>query len=113
MIEKIYWINESAYSITGTEWTVIIVVVKGGGPLNLPYINMEKTGENIKRLMQEKGFTVADFQEIFHFKNEVSIYKWRNGSSLPSIDNLVILSYLFETTINDILVLDHAKDVAA
>ncbi len=74
---------------------------------------MEKTGQNIKQLMQQKGYTVSDFQEIFHFKNEVSIYKWRNGSSLPSIDNLVILSYLFDLSINEILVLDHSKDVAA
>ena len=81
--------------------------------MTYPYINMEKTGQNIKQLMQDKGYTVADFQEIFHFKNEVSIYKWRNGSSLPSIDNLVILSYLFDMSINEILVLDHTKDVAA
>lgn len=81
--------------------------------MNLPYINMEKTGQNIKHLMQEKGYTVADFQEIFHFKNEVSIYKWRNGSSLPSIDNLLILSELFDMTINDILIVDRDKVVAA
>lgn len=81
--------------------------------MNLPYINMEKTGQNIKKLMQDEGYTVADFQEIFHFKNEVSIYKWRNGSSLPSIDNLVILSDLFHKSINEILVIDHEKDVAA
>lgn len=81
--------------------------------MNLPYINMEKTGQNIKRLMQQKGYTVADFQEIFHFKNEVSIYKWRNGSSLPSIDNLLILSDLFDVTINEILIVDREKDVAA
>lgn len=89
------------------------LLYKGGISVNLPYINMEKTGQNIKQLMQMNGYTVADFQEIFHFKNEVSIYKWRNGSSLPSIDNLVILSDLFNVSINEILIIDRAKDVAA
>ncbi|UUY24520.1 helix-turn-helix domain-containing protein [Ligilactobacillus salivarius] len=40
------------------------------------------------------------------FENPQSIYKWLSGRSLPSLDNLVILSKVLHTTIEDILVVD-------
>ena len=61
-------------------------------------IQPEETGERIRRLLLEQGYTIRE--------NPQAIYKWLSGKSLPSIDNFIILSRLLHTTIEDILVID-------
>ncbi|MED9969431.1 MAG: XRE family transcriptional regulator, partial [Ruminococcus sp.] len=34
-----------------------------------------------------------------------AIYKWQRGAALPTVDNLVVLSAVFNTNINNILVI--------
>ena len=71
-----------------------------------PQINMEKTGSNIIKLREAKGYSVRDLQSELGFDDPQAIYKWQKGKSLPRIDNLVILSELFETPIERILVVE-------
>ena len=68
-------------------------------------INMKATGRNIRRMREEKGYSVKELQAIFGFKDPQTIYKWQWGKSLPNVDNLVILSRIFCVAIEDILVL--------
>lgn len=67
-------------------------------------INLKATGENIKRLRIEKGFSVKDLQDFFGFSEPQAIYKWQWGKTLPSIDNFFALSRLLDTPIDSILV---------
>ena len=69
-------------------------------------IQPEETGERIRRLLLEQGYTIREIQGAFGFENPQAIYKWLSGKSLPSIDNFIILSRLLHTTIEDILVID-------
>ena len=69
-------------------------------------IQPTKTGEQIKRLIIEHGYTVKDVQGAMGFENPQAIYKWISGKSMPSLDNLVILSRLLQTNIENILVID-------
>lgn len=71
----------------------------------LPVINMAATGQNITRLRKQAGLSVANLQQIFGFSTPQAIYKWQRGTALPTVDNLVILSAVFNTGINNILVL--------
>jgi hypothetical protein len=71
-----------------------------------PTINLVKTGNNITKLMKQNNIKVVDLQEIFGFEYPQAIYKWRRGECLPTIDNLIILSTIFKTPIDKILVLD-------
>ncbi len=64
------------------------------------------TGNRIKKLLGENGYTVKDIQGAMGFENPQAIYKWLSGKSLPSIDNFIILSKLLHTSIEDILVID-------
>ena len=73
----------------------------------LVQIDIKATGENIKRLRIENGFSVKDLQDFFGFSETQAIYKWQWGKTLPSIDNFFALSKLFNTSIDSILV---AKD---
>ena len=74
-------------------------------PMYLSILQKE-TGEQIKKLLAENGYTVKDVQTVMGFSNPQAIYKWLSGKSLPSLDNFIILSRLLHTSIEDILVLD-------
>ena len=54
-------------------------------------IQPKKTGERIRKLLLEKGYTIREIQGAFGFENPQAIYKWLSGKSLPSIDNFIIL----------------------
>lgn len=70
----------------------------------LPYIDIKATGKRINSLRIERGTSVADIQWHFKFYTPQAVYKWINGQSIPTVDNLVILADLFECKIDDILV---------
>ena len=78
--------------------------------LNIPTVDLIKTGENIMKLRKEAGLSVKDLQEIFGFATPQAIYKWQQGMALPTVDNLVILSVIFGKTIDEILVLDQVAE---
>ena len=69
---------------------------------NLPTINMVKTGQNIIRLRKAQGLSVKDLQDVFGFTTPQAIYKWQQGTALPTIDNLVVLADALQVTVNDI-----------
>ena len=69
-------------------------------------IQQKETGNRIKSLLKQNGYTVKDIQGAMGFENPQAVYKWLSGRSLPSIDNFIILSRLLHTSIEDILVID-------
>ena len=42
-------------------------------------IQPEKTGERIKKLLLEQGYTIREIQGAFGFENPQAIYKWLSG----------------------------------
>lgn len=69
-----------------------------------PVIDPVATGKNILRLRTERGMTVRDLQTYFGFEEPQAIYKWQQGKSLPSVDNLYALGALLEVPMEEILV---------
>ena len=70
----------------------------------LPVVNAVWTGQNIYHLMHEREISVKDVQEACGFSTPQAVYKWFNGQSIPSVDNLVILAHLLGATIDDIII---------
>lgn len=64
-----------------------------------PVIDPIATGKNIIRLRVERGMSVRDLQAYFGFEEPQAIYKWQQGKSLPSVDNLYALGALFEVPV--------------
>ena len=67
-------------------------------------IQQDETGNRIKELIDSNGYSVRDIQEFMGFDNPQAVYKWLKGKSMPSLDNLLILSKVLHTSIDDILV---------
>ena len=74
--------------------------------VNLPTIDMIRTGQNISRLRKQAGLSVKDLQDIFGFATPQAIYKWQQGAALPTIDNLVVLAAALQVRLDDILLID-------
>ena len=72
--------------------------------MNIPTIDLAQTGANIVNLRKAAGLTVADIQMVFGFNSPQAIYKWQNGTALPTVDNLIVLAALLNVRIDDILV---------
>ena len=77
----------------------------------MPVIDMVKTGQNIMNLRVSAGLSVKDLQDIFGFATPQAIYKWQHGTTLPTIDNLVVLASVFHVHMDEILVLDDVVQV--
>ena len=76
--------------------------------MDFPTINLALTGANIMNLRKAAGLSVHDLQMAFGFNSPQAIYKWQNGTALPTVDNLVALAAMLHVRIDDILVTDSA-----
>ncbi|NBI85547.1 XRE family transcriptional regulator [Lachnospiraceae bacterium] len=79
--------------------------------VNVPVIDMVRTGQNIARLRKQAGLSVRDLQDVFGFATPQAIYKWQQGVALPTIDNLVVLAAVLQVRLDDILVTDTAAQI--
>lgn len=73
----------------------------------LPVIDMVRTGKNIVKLRQNVGLSVRDLQNIFGFTTPQAIYKWQQGTALPSVDNLFVLALVFHVHMDEIIVVEN------
>lgn len=73
---------------------------------DLPHINVDDTGKQLKRIRKEHNFSVQDIQHQIGLISAQAIYKWERGQALPSLDNIVILAKLYEVTLDDLLVIE-------
>lgn len=71
--------------------------------MNIPVVNMKQTGQNIIVLRKQCGISVKQLQALMGFSTPQAIYKWQHGESLPTVDNLVALSAIFNVPIDAII----------
>ena len=57
-------------------------------------IDKAKTGQQIRLLMEKRGVTVKDVKDALSLACVQSVYHWLDGQSMPTLDNLYILSDL-------------------
>lgn len=65
-------------------------------------VDLKATGRKIKELRIQKKLKVEEFAEIMH-SSQNTIFKWQRGECLPTIDNLLVLSSLFDTPMDEII----------
>ena len=73
---------------------------------DIPFVDTVATGQNIDRLRNAAAQSVKDMQMIFGFATPQAIYKWIHGTSMPTIDNLVILAAVLGVTMDEIVVVE-------
>lgn len=61
-----------------------------------PTINKKETGVNLRRIMDIRGVKPKDIQEYLGLGCVQSIYRWLDGVSMPTIDNLYAISKMLQ-----------------
>lgn len=61
------------------------------------------TGERIRELRKQNNLKVREVSEYMGFESEQAVFKWQRGDSMPTLDNMLALSRLFKTSIDDIV----------
>lgn len=72
-------------------------------------IDMEKTGDNLRKYASAYGYSVKDIQQYLGLSCPQPVYRWFKGAILPSVDNLLRLSELFHVHMEDLLVKRYSK----
>ena len=75
----------------------------GRKPTSFPTIDLCATGKNIRRLRIEAGLSVRELSQTLCLSDVQAVYRWERGVTLPSLDNLVLLSQIFCVPLESIL----------
>lgn len=65
-----------------------------------PTINKKETGVNLRRIMDMRGVKPKDIQEYLGFGCVQSVYRWLDGVSMPTVDNLYAISKMLQVPRN-------------
>ncbi len=72
--------------------------------MDFPYIiNMEATGNNIRRMRKERGIKVTEISKFLMIDKQ-AVYNWEHGQSLPQLENCLGLARLFHSTVEEIII---------
>lgn len=71
--------------------------------VNSVIIDNSATGLRILELCRCNGMNTNDLSEILGFTGPQAVYNWIEGKSKPSLDNLLKISNVFGTDVNDII----------
>ena len=72
-------------------------------------IDMQRTGKNVKSMIENAGYTPRMLQEYLHLSCVQPIYRWYKGLILPSVDHLLMLSELLGVHMEELLVKKSAE----
>lgn len=67
-----------------------------------PTINKKETGVNLRRIMDMRGVKPKDIQEYLGFGCVQSVYRWLDGVSMPTVDNLYALSKMLQVPMDQL-----------
>ncbi|MGH0944137.1 helix-turn-helix domain-containing protein [Bacillus mycoides] len=59
-------------------------------------------GEQLKKLRESKGFSQEDVAKKIGVTRQ-AVYKWENDKSYPDIDNLILLSEMYNVTLDELI----------
>lgn len=81
---------------------------KGGIIINMRLkctsIDVIQTGKKLESIIRGNNCRISDLQRILNLSCPQPIYRWMYGQILPSVDNLYMLSRIFEMHMEDMLV---------
>lgn len=66
-------------------------------------LDMIMTGQILKNKIKKCGYTVREIQKLLHLSCPQPIYRWMRGRTMPSLDNLYVLSSILGTHMEDLL----------
>ena len=69
-----------------------------------PIIDNVNTGKRIRFWMRVNNLTPKDIQKYLSLSCVQTVYRWLDGTNIPTVDNLYALSGLFQVELDIIIV---------
>ena len=66
-------------------------------------LDMIMTGQILKNNIKKRGYTVREIQKLLNLSCPQPIYRWMRGRTMPSLDNLYMLSSILGVHMEDLL----------
>lgn len=81
----------------------------------IPVIDLVRTGDNMTKIRTRAGISVRQLQLMLGFSTPQAIYKWQQGKTLPTIDNLVAFSCICNVRLDEVLIYEdsHSTGITA
>ncbi|MDE7324225.1 MAG: helix-turn-helix domain-containing protein [Lachnospiraceae bacterium] len=70
---------------------------------NLISLDMRMTGKVIKNMITKRGFSIREIQQKLNLSCPQPVYRWMSGQTMPSLDNLYMLSSILGMHMEDLL----------
>lgn len=80
---------------------------------NMYKIDSYGTGLKIYTLRTERNYSVAEVAYAMGFNNPTTIYKWENGTTIPTVPHLLNLAHFFGVSMDDIIAYKYVDEDAA
>ena len=68
-----------------------------------PTIDPIKTGENIKKIVKNNGYTAVTVAKMLGLADKSTVYKWMRGDVLPDIANMVAMAVMLGVKLDDMV----------
>lgn len=78
-------------------------------------VDPDRTGERLRHLRLRENLTQMDLEDILEKiepVTRVSISNWERGKSIPSVQHLLVLSKVYDVSVDALLVTREADDAA-
>lgn len=75
-------------------------------------INQVATGKAIKNARLSCGYTVGKVADLFGCSFQ-TVYRWENGTAIPSMDNLFAMKHLFRVSMDKLIIGEQIQRDAA
>ena len=69
----------------------------------IPAIDKKRTGDRIRYFMEKRALNPADIQAYLGLSSVQTIYRWLDGTNIPSVDKLYALSCLLQVGMDDLV----------
>lgn len=69
-----------------------------------PVIDQKATAQKIRSYMERAGLKPVDIQRYLRLSCVQTVYRWLDGTNIPTVDHLYALSRIFRTQTDDMIV---------
>lgn len=70
---------------------------------NIPQVEKQAVGRRIETLMKNTDIRPSDIAQLMHISVQ-AVAKWTNGITIPDLQHLVEVSYIFDTSVDYLLI---------
>lgn len=73
-------------------------------------LDVKSSGQKLHAAIRKSGYSVRDIQKMLSLACPNSVYRWINGHTMPSIENLFRLSRILNTSMENLIAFKQDTD---